>query len=137
MTQENQVTFPLWFTALTGLLVISNLFIFGIITLLDPGTAFIEADQNAHFPIQFFAVRHIAFSIPLLHGLVTRNPTVLRAMYSIFLIISVLDISLLIINGYYIPFIGELSLPATVALAGSAFFLPMALGLRHLRGYTN
>ncbi len=137
MRQESSITFPLWFTALTGLLVISNLFIFGIITLLDPGAAFMQSDQSAHFPIRFFAVRHIAFSIPLLHGLVTRNPTILRVMYSIFLIISVLDIILLIINDYYIPFIGDLSLPATVALAGGAFFLPMALGLRHLHSYTS
>ena len=133
MTKE--VTFPTWFTVLTVLLFISNLFIFGLGALLDPSLAFPESDSSAHFPIQFFAVRHIAFSIPLFHGLIKKNPTILRAMYSMFLIISILDVSLLLINDYYIPFIGDLSLPVTVGLATFAFFLPMAIGVRHLKGY--
>lgn len=133
--QESSVTFPLWFTILTGLLIISNLFIFGITTLINPSLAFPQSDSNATFPIQFFAVRHIAFSIPLLHGLITKNPTVLRTLYTVFLIISVLDISLLIINDYYIPFIGDFAIPVKAAIAIGAFFVPMAIGLRHLRGY--
>ena len=74
MTKE--ITFPTWFTVLTVLLFISNLFIFGLGTLLDPSLAFPESDSSAHFPIQFFAVRHIAFSIPLFHGLIKKNPMV-------------------------------------------------------------
>lgn len=133
--QESSVTFPLWFTVLTVVLIISNLFVFGITTLLYPTLAFMESDSSAAFPIQFFAVRHIAFSIPLLHGLITKNPTILRALYSVFIIISVLDISLLIINDYYIPFIGNFPIPVKATLAIGAFFVPMAIGLRHLRGY--
>ena len=131
--QDNTQTFPLWFNAMTGLLVVSNLFIFGILTLVNPLGTFLQSDTSAIFPIQFFAVRHIALSVPLIHGLLTRNMIVLRTMYTVFVIISVLDISLLVINGYYIPLIGELPQMATVALAISLFFLPMALGLRYLR----
>ncbi len=133
--QDNTVNFPIWFTLLTGLLIISNLFIFGIITLLSPGTTFYEAGSNAYFPIQFFAVRHIAFSIPLIHGLITKNPTILRTLYTVFIIISVLDIALLAINDYYIPLIGDFDLPVKILIAIGAFFVPMAIGLHHLRSY--
>lgn len=130
-------SFLLWFNVLTIMLVVSNLFIFGIVTLFNPLGTFIQSDASAIFPIQFFAVRHIALAIPLIHGLLKRDTTILRTMYSIFVVISVLDISLLLIEGYYIPFIGDLPLLATVALAITLFFVPMVSGLRYLRGLSD
>lgn len=132
--QDDTQAFPLWFNVMTVMLVVSNLFIFGILTLINPLGTFIQSDASAIFPIQFFAVRHIALSVPLIHGLLKRNTTVLRTMYTIFVLISVLDISLLLIEGYYIPFIGDLPLFATAIMATSLFFIPMVSGLRYLRG---
>lgn len=131
--QDDAQTFPLWFSLLTSMLVVSNLFIFGILTLLNPLGTFMQSDTSAIFPIQFFAVRHIAMSVPLVHGLLTRNTTVMQTMYTMFVIISVLDVSLLFIHGYYIPLVGDLPLFATAVLALGLFFLPMVLGLRYLR----
>ncbi len=126
----------MWFSGLTAALVFSNFFVFGLASLLDPSLPFPEmGDTAAAFPIQFFAVRHIAFAFPLLYGLVKRNTTVLAACYSIFLIIALLDVSLLLINGYYIPIVGELPYAATAALSVSCFILPMGLALKHLSGY--
>lgn len=95
-----------------------------------------QSDETAIFPIEFFAVRHIALSVPLLHGLLIRNVTVLRTMYTIFVVISVLDISLLIYCAYYIPLIGDLPLLTTAVLALGLFFTPMVLGLRYLRNFS-
>ena len=133
---KNPEKFPLWFSALTGLLVISNLFIFGLASLIDPSLPFPDmGDGPAAFPIQFFAVRHVAFSFPLLYGLIKRDTTVLAVCYSIFMSIAVLDVGLLIIKGYYIPMIGALPYAATVALSICCFIVPMALALRHLSTY--
>ena len=134
---KNAVTFPLWFTILTVLYFVSNLLIFGIATLLNPSLTFPAAGSGADFPIQFFAVRHIAFSVPLLHGLIRRNPTILRTMYTIFVIMSVLDIILLIVNSYPIPIIGDLGLPLNAIVAIGAFLVPTLLAIRHLRSYSD
>lgn len=133
----NTIKFPIWFTILTSLLVISNLLIFGILSLLYPAIPFPDMGHTeAAFPIQFFAVRHIAFAFPLLYGLIKRDVKILTVCYSIFMVIAILDVSLLIVKGYYIPIIGKLSYPATIALSVMAFILPMSLGLKHLSRYT-
>lgn len=137
----NSIRFPLWFKLLTVLLVMSNLFIFGLATLLYPSLTFPDAGESAVFPIQFFAVRHIAFAFPLLFGLVRRDVKVLMVMYSIFLIMSVLDILLLGIYGYSIPILGQIpfidQLPTLGKVAAGIiiFLLPISLGLNHLRSY--
>ena len=89
----------------------------------------------ADFPIQFFAIRHIAFAFPLLHGIIKRDVTILTTMYSIFLIMSILDIAVLLLNGYYIPIIGELPFAATALLGIGGFIVPMSLALIYLRRF--
>ena len=139
----NPIRFPLWFTLLTALLFVSNLFIFGLATMLFPNLTFPDAGESAVFPIQFFAVRHIAFAFPLLYGLVQRDVKVLTVLYSIFIIMSVLDLSLLGIYDYpipilaLIPFIEQLNTLGKVVVGMAAFLLPISLGLNHLRGYQN
>ena len=119
----------------------SNLFIFGFATLFNPGFAFPSAGEAAVFPIQFFAVRHVAMSIPLLHGLIRRDVKTLKVMYTIFVVMSVLDILLLGIYDYPIPVLGLISfigaLPAlgNVAVGIVLFLLPIFLALRQLRSY--
>ena len=133
--------FPLWFTILTALLVVSNLIVYGLITLFQPNFAFPNAGELAVFPIQFFAARHIAFAFPLLYGLVRRDPKTLRVMYGTFIIMSVLDLSILGFNGYTIPVLGQIAFidqfPTIikVALGSVIFLLPMGFGFRHLRSY--
>ena len=128
--------FPLWFSILTLILVVSNFFIFGIFSVLHPTLPFKELGEGAGaFPVQFFAIRHIAFAGPLAYGLAKRNTTVLTTMYVIFLTMAILDVSLIVAMGYFIPIIGELSLPATLAIAIPAFILPTSLGLYHLSSY--
>ncbi|WP_420641007.1 hypothetical protein [Candidatus Leptofilum sp.] len=128
---------PLWLNSLTAVLVIFNLLIFGVLTLLFPSMTWPDAGETAVFPIQFFAIRHIAFSIPLLHGLLKQDRKILTTMFTIFFVIAVLDVGLVGINGYYIPLIvrltGELSTLATFGLAALLFIVPMGLTLRYLR----
>ena len=130
--------FPFWFTILTALLVISNLIVYGLITLFRPNFAFPNAGESAVFPIQFFAARHIAFAFPLLYGLVRKDYKTLRVMYGTFVIMSVLDLSILGFYGYTIPVLGQIAfidqLPTLmkVAFGSVIFLLPMSFGLRHL-----
>lgn len=135
----NDKKFPLWFSILTGLFVISNLFIFGIFSLIHPYLPFPDAGEAAKFPIQFFAIRHIALAVPLLHGLIRKDVKILRVMYTIFTVMSVLDVLLLGFNGYYIPvlsripFIGNLSTMGSVLVGILVFWVPLGLSMKYLR----
>jgi len=135
----NSIKFPAWFNLITALFFISNMFIYGLATLFNPDLAFQNAGDMVRFPIQFFAVRHIAMSIPLLHGLIKRDVKVLRTMYTIFIVMSVLDIVLLGINDYpipvlgLIPFIGNLPAFGSVLFGITVFLLPIIFCLRYLR----
>ena len=137
----NSIKFPVWFNIITVLFFASNLFVFGLATLFNPNFAFPGTGQAATFPIQFFAVRHIAMSVPLLHGLIRRDVKTLKVMYTIFMIMSVLDILLLGIYDYpipvlgLIPVIGALSALGVVAVGIILFLLPIFLALRQLRSY--
>lgn len=134
--KDTAIKFPLWFTILTAGYFVSNLLIFGILSLVNPSLPFPDmGDTAAAFPIQFFAIHHIAFSIPLLFGLIRKDVKVLLVMYSIFLVMAILDVSLLFLNGYYIPVIGEVSLVAKIAIALGGFILPVSLALQHLSSY--
>ena len=125
--------FPAWFTILTALLVVSSFLIFGWLSLLEPTIPFKELGEgDGAFPVQFFAIRHIAFSVPLAYGLWKRETTVLTAMYAMFLIIAVLDVSVLVVEDYFIPIIGDLSLPLTLLLAVPGFIGSTSLGLLFL-----
>ncbi len=130
---RNPDMFPAWFTILTAMLVLSNFFVFGWLSLLDPTIPFKELGEgDGAFPVQFFAIRHIAFSFPLAYGLWKRNTTILTAMYGMFLVIAVLDVSLLLIKDYFIPIIGDLSTALTLLIAIPAFIGSQTLGLWHL-----
>ena len=106
--------------------------------MFNPSLAFPEAGEAAAFPIQFFAVRHIAFAFPLLYGLIRRDKKVLTVMYSIFIIMSGIDILLLGIYGYNIPIlgqipaIGQLSTVGKVLVGIFGLFLPVGIGLWYL-----
>ncbi|MEM7035197.1 MAG: hypothetical protein AAF629_37000 [Chloroflexota bacterium] len=137
------IKFPAWFTGLTILFFISNLFVFGLTSFVNPSITFPEAGAAAAFPIQFFAIRHIAFAFPLLYGLIRKNITVLTVMYTIFTIMSVLDIVVLGIYGYdipilgLIPFIGQLPTIGKVVLGICAFLIPVSASLWYLTTQTN
>lgn len=128
-----QKTYAPWFIALTAALIVSNLVIFGVWSLFDPTFPFKELGEGGGaFPVQFFAIRHIAFSVPLTYGLVKRNTTILKAMYSMFLVMAVLDITVLVANDYFIPVIGDLSTIATLAISIPGFIGSTSLGLWYL-----
>lgn len=130
--------FPTWLTALTAFLFISNLLIFGATALVNPNLAFPNAGEGAIFPIQFFAVRHIAFAFPLLYGLLRHDIKVLTVMYSIFIVMSGIDIVLLGIYGYNIPILGLIPTIGLLPTLGkvlvgiSSLFLPVGIGLWYL-----
>lgn len=130
---------PLWLNILSGGYFVSNLFIFGLATLLNPAFAFPDlGGTGADFPIQFFAVRHIAFSVPLLHGLIRQDAKILRVMYTIFLVMAVADVGLLIVNGYSIPVLGDFSLLVKAMIGLGAFITPSAISLIYLlRNHTD
>ena len=82
---NSEVKFPLWFTILTIVLIISNLLVFGLFSILHPELPWPDLGKtDAAFPIQFFAVRHIAFGIVLLHGLIKKKTIVLTACFHMF-----------------------------------------------------
>jgi hypothetical protein len=132
---------PLWLTVLTAVLVAFNLLVFGLMTLLFPTITWPDGGETAVFPIQFFAIRHIAFSIPLLHGLLKKDVKILTTMFTVFFVIAVLDVGTVLANDYYIPLIvrltGELPRLATFALATLLFIVPMGLTFRYLRTHYN
>lgn len=136
--QTHSTNFPAWFSALTAFLFVSNLLIFGGAALFNPSLAFPDAGEAATFPIQFFAVRHIAFAFPLLYGLVRKDTKVLTVMYSIFIVMSGIDIVLLAIYGYNIPIlglipaIGQLGTTGKVLVGIFGLFLPVGIGLWYL-----
>ena len=135
---KDQTKFPLWFTILTWALVLSNLLVFGLFSLVHPELPWPDlGNTEAAFPIQFFAIRHLAFGVVLLHAMIRKNKEVLKALYHIFLIISVLDVALLAFNGYYIPamvnLIGEVSTLVTVLIGAGLFIIPMSIAVRYLR----
>jgi len=135
---SGEIKFPLWFTILTWVLVVSNLLVFGIFSILHPNLPWPNIGNTAAaFPIQFFAIRHVAFGLILLHGILKKNAEVLKALYHIFLIIAILDVVLIAMNGYYVPvlvkFVGELPLTITLLISSCLFILPMAVAVRFLR----
>ncbi len=138
---KKSVEFPTWFTALTGMFFLTNLFVFGGLTLFSPHTAFPGSGDGAIFPIQFFAARHIAMAIPLLHGLIKKDVTILKTMYTIFIIMSIIDVALLGIYGYnipivgLIPFVGNLPTIGRVILGILMFWVPIGASLKFLRSY--
>jgi len=137
---NDSMKFPRWFSLLSGLFFISNLFVFGLATLLRPSLAFPDAGAAAVFPIQFFAVRHIAMAFPLLYGLVWRDVKTLTIMYTIFVTMSALDILLLGIYDYpipilgLIPFIEKLPTWGSVLVGVGMFLVPIGLALKYLTG---
>lgn len=137
-----QIKLPVWFTVLTWILVITNLFIFGIFSIVHPELPFPDMGEGeAAFPIQFFAIRHVAFGTVLLFAILKKNIEVLKAMYQIFFVIAVLDVALLAAFGYYVPvlvkFVGELSLPATFMISTCLFILPMGFTAWYLQRFEN
>lgn len=135
---SDEIKFPLWFTILTWVLVVFNLLVFGIFSILHPDFPWPNiGNKAAAFPIQFFAIRHVAFGLVLLHGILKKNAEVLKALYHIFLIIAILDVVLIAMNGYYVPvlvkFVGELPLSITLLISSCLFILPMAVAVRYLR----
>ena len=139
---SDSMKFPKWFTILTWALVISNLFVFGIFSIIHPDLPFPDMGKTeAAFPIQFFAIRHVAFGVVLLHAIIKKRVEVLKALYHLFLIIAILDVALIAIHGYYVPvlvkFLGEFSLPVTLLISSSLFILPMFLTVRYLRNIGN
>lgn len=137
---NDSIKFPTWFTVLTAVLIVSNLILFGLLTLIFPEFAWPDMGlSEAKFPIQFFAARHIAFGVILLFGLVRKNVDVLTACYHMFFIISVLDIGLLAFNNYYIPIlvrvVGDVGSAMSALLAVVMFLVPMAISIKHLKSY--
>lgn len=128
---------PVWLNALTALLVLMNLFVFGIFSMVHPELPWPDLAESAAFPIQFFAARHVAFGVVLLHGLVSQDVVVLRTCYSIFFVLAVLDFGLLAAHGYYIPvlytFAGALPYALTLVLSLTLFVLPMGIVVKLLR----
>ncbi len=128
---------PTWLLTLTSVLIIFNFFVFGWLTLLQPELTWPDAGAGGVFPAQFFAVRHIAIAVPLLHGLLKRDGKILLAMYMMFFIIAILDVALIFTNGYYIPLvvqvIGHPSQLVGGLLATAMFILPMGYTALWLR----
>lgn len=130
---ENLTKIPVWVTVITAMFFISNLFVFGGLALFRPEIAFPDAGSNAAFPIQFFAIRHIALAVPLLHGLIRKDVKILLVMYTIFFVMTILDVSLLFIKDYYIPIVGELPTMLKAAFGLGAFVAPVTLTLLKLK----
>lgn len=130
MTQ--QLKFPIWLTALIILFIINNLIVFGLLSLFYPHLAFPDAGASAAFPIEFFAIRHIAFSLPLAYGLWKKDTKILLTCFYMFLVLSGLDAVLLFVKGYYVPVIGHLPLWGKIILSLGGFIGMVSLGIYKL-----
>lgn len=133
---DSEAPLPGWLLAMSWMVFFGTLFIFGITVFLIPLDAFSEGGEGAEFPARFMAIRHMAFALPLLHGILKKDRTVLRTMYLIFLVMSVLDVVTLFAYDYYIPFVGPdaLSRWTTGVLALVMFSIPMAVAVSVLSG---
>ena len=122
-----------WFQAMTWAIIVFSTLVFGVWTFFDGGSlVFTDAGEDAEYPARFFAVRHIAFAPPLLHGLLTRNTTILSTMYRIFLVIAILDVVALFSWDYDLFFLGNQSRALTAGVAAVCFLVPMGVAVRYL-----
>ena len=130
----SQAGLPGWLIGMSWMVLAGTLFVFGLGTFFWPSEAFPAAGEGSEFPIRFMAIRHVAFALPLLHGILTRNATILATMYRIFWVMSLLDVITLVAFDYYIPFVGPdaLSRWVTGVLAFGLFFVPMTVATFHL-----
>lgn len=139
LPQAAAPTLPRWLVALTVVVVLLNLLPFGVFSMVHPELPWpVLGEGEARFPIQFFAARHIAFGVVLLHGLIGRDLTVLRTCYTLFFVLAVLDFGLLATHeGYSVPvaqtLFGPLPRPATLALSLGLFVVPMGACMAWLR----
>ena len=120
---------PRWLTALSWLILAMTVLVFGFGVYFFPLTAFPESTADAEFPARFMAIRHMAFALPLLRGILTQNVTILRTMYLIFWVMALLDVITIAAYGYYIPFLGASSTSpaATTLIAFTLFLIPMSI----------
>ncbi len=134
--KKENIKFPLWFEIINWFVIFSNVFVFGIFALLAPLFVFPHSVASAIFPIHFLAARHIAFGIVMIYGVIKKNPIVLFACYSIFFIIAILDVVLLALYGYYIPFVESIVpgiyFPFNFLLAMVLFLIPMGICLTYI-----
>ena len=120
---------PRWLIGLSWLILIMTVGVFGFGVYFFPLTAFTESAVDAEFPARFMGIRHIAFGLPLLHGILIQNITVLRTMYLIFWVMALLDVITIPLFGYYIPFGGPSAMgpTATTLVAFVVFLIPMSI----------
>lgn len=137
--ENSNKKFKPWFVVLTGVLVLTNVLVFGLFTILHPELPWPDLGKESAFPIQFFGIRHLAFGLVLFHGLIKRNAVVLKAVFHIFFLISVMDIILLLWKSYYVPvlvrWLPEMGGVANAGLAVVMFLIPMVLCIRYLNKY--
>lgn len=122
---QRQGSLPLWLTVLTAMVVLSNFVVFGLHAFFFPNSVFPGLNDAGAYPVKFFAIRHIAFSLPLLHGLITKDRKILSAMYRIFMVIAWLDVGSVLYHGWSYPFIGPMPVAVNVAIGLGMFIVPM------------
>ncbi|TNE85055.1 MAG: hypothetical protein EP330_27000 [Deltaproteobacteria bacterium] len=120
---------PRWLSAMTALLIVSNLAVFGGYAFLDPHAVFPGLNEAGEYPARFFAIRHLAFVPPLVHGLIHQDRAILGTMYRIFLVIAVLDVASVLFYGWPYPFVGPLPLAVNALIGTLVFLLPMTAGV--------
>lgn len=124
---------PTWLNGMTVAVLAMNFAVFGVYAFFSPFSIFPDLNDAGAYPVRFFAIRHIAFSLPLLHGLLKQDRTVLGTMYHIFLVMAVLDVVTMPVYGYAFPFLGQFSPVVTAVMGTCVFVIPMFLAVRALR----
>lgn len=135
-TSSTREGLPTWLNVMTGMVAASNLLVFGLLAFAEPNLVFPDLNVAGEYPARFFAIRHIAIALPLLHGLTSQDRSVLKAMYHMFLIIAALDVGSVLWFDWSYPFIGQQPFLVELAIGLSLFVLPMAAGVRALRART-
>lgn len=120
---------PRWLSVMTVALIVSNLVVFGGYAFVDPHAVFPGLNEAGEYPARFFAIRHLAFVPPLVHGLRHQDRTIIGVMYRIFLVIAVFDVGSILFWGWPYPFLGPLPLAVNALLGALVFLLPMAAGV--------
>lgn len=130
----NKINFPIWLWIIICFHILLEV-ILGAMILFDPSSSFPEIAEVAGFPIGLYAVRSIAVGIPMVIGLIKRDAKMLWVCFLIRLITDLLDLGLILVKGYPVPGIGQLSMPIAICLYAGLFYLPEILAMKKLRSY--
>jgi len=136
----NKRSIPTWLMALSVVILLGQLTVFGVFTIVHPELPFPGLSDDAAHPIRFMAARHLAMAAVLMHALLARDIDLLRAMFTMFFTLAVVDLGLTVAYDTWVPLavrvVGDLGRLGNAAVVLVGFVLPMGGTMVWLRRNT-